>query len=160
MLFPNTTLEELTSDKVYEFAECKSVYLALLDYYHRLLDSPSAKEDWDQSDDHGRNYELWWVMNEGWKSFGTLNPILPMAWLSISKRVLYWEHIPVNFYPVALAILENFDLERYQKAYQLPQEEYEAMKRDLPVVLEGLRNYPADKLAPPMDEDNWGYNDQ
>ena len=160
MLFPNTSLEELTSDKVYEFAECKPVYLALLKYYSDLYDYPYQQENWDEGDADYRNGRLWWVMNEGWKSFGTLNPILPMAWLSISKRVLYWDHIPVNFYPVALAILENFDLERYQKAYQLPQEEYEAMKRDLPVVLEGLRNYPADKLAPPMDEDNWGYNDQ
>ncbi|WP_144372137.1 hypothetical protein [Vogesella urethralis] len=160
MLFRNATIEELTSEKVYEFAECKPVYLALLDYYHRLLDSPSAKEDWDQSDDHGRNYELWWVMNEAWQEYGTLKPDLPYRWLAISKRVLYWDHIPVNFYPVALAILEKFDLERYQAAYRLPTEEYEAMKRDLPEVLEGLRQYPLEKLAPPMDEDNWGFTDQ
>ena len=160
MLFPNTSLEELTSDKVYEFSDCKPVYLALLKYYSDLYDYPFMAEKIKNNDADYRNGRIWWVMNEGWKSFGTLNPILPMAWLSISKRALYWDHIPVNFYPVALAILEKFDLERYQKAYQLPQEEYEAMKRDLPVVLEGLRNYPADKLAPPMDEDNWGYNDQ
>lgn len=55
------------------------------------------------------------------------------------------------------AILEKFDLARYQAAYKLPPEEYEAMKRDLPEVLESLRNYLADKLAPPMDKDNWGF---
>lgn len=160
MLFPNTTIEELTSDKVYEFAECKPVYLALLKYYSDLYDYPYQEENWDEGDADYRNGRLWWVMNEGWKSFGTLNPILPMAWLSISKRALYWDHIPVNFYLVALAILEKFDLERYQAAYRLPTEEYEAMKRDLPEVLEGLRQYPLEKLAPPMDEDNWGFTDQ
>jgi len=160
MLFPNTTLEELTSEKVYEFSECKPVYLALLKYYSDLYDYPFMAEKIKNNDADYRNGRLWWVMNEGWKSYGTVRPTMPMHWLAISKRALYWDHIPVNFYPVALAILEKFDLERYQASYRLPTEEYEAMKRDLPEVLEGLRQYPLEKLAPPMDEDNWGFTDQ
>ena len=159
-MFPNTTLNELTSDKVYEFPECKPVYLALLKYYSDLYDYSFMQENWNEGDADYRNGRLWWVMNEGWKSFGTLQAILPMAWLSISKRALYWDHMPSNFHPWALAIVGSFDLARYQAAYHLPMDEYEAMQRDLPVVLEGLRNYPADKFAPPMDEDNWGYTDQ
>jgi len=60
----------------------------------------------------------------------------------------------------ALAILEKFDLPRYQAAYKLPLEEYQAIARDLPVVLQGLRDYLHDRLAPPIDETNWGYSDQ
>lgn len=160
MLFPNTTLEALTSDKVYEFTECKSVYLALLNYYAALYDKPRMLDRWNSGDADYRNGCLWWVMNEAWQEYWTLKPDLPYRWLAISKRALYWDHIPVNFYPVALAILEKFDLERYQAAYRLPTEEYEAMKRDLPEVLEVLRQYPLEKLAPPMDEDNWGFTDQ
>ncbi len=67
--------------------------------------------------------------------------------------------MPINFHPWALAILKRFDLERYHAAYHLPRDEYEAIASDLPVVLEGLRNYPVAKLTAPIDEDNWGYID-
>ena len=99
-------------------------------------------------------------MNESWKSYGTVRPNAPIHWLAISKRALQLDHVPSNFYPWALAILEKFDLPRYQAAYHLPPEEYEAIARDLPLVLEGLRSYPPENLAPPIEEDDWGYNDQ
>jgi hypothetical protein len=160
MLFPNTSIQDLTSEKIYGFFECKPVYLALLRYYAALFDKPRMQGFFKVGDADYRNGLLWWVMNEAWKEYGTLNPDLPYRWLAITKRSLYWDHIPSNFYPVALAILEKFDLERYQAAYHLPADEYEAMRRDLPEVLDGLRNYPSEKLASPMDENNWGHTDQ
>ena len=44
-----------------------------------------------------------------------------------------------------------------QAAYHMPAEEYEAVARDLPVVLQGLRDYPKERFAPPIDETNWRY---
>ena len=87
-----------------------------------------------------------------------LTRIFRLHGCSIAKS-LGVDHVPINFHPWALAILEHFDLERYHAAYHLPRDEYEAIARDLPVVLEGLRNYPVEKLAAPIDEDNWGYID-
>lgn len=159
-MFPNTTIDELTSDKVYAFGQTKPMYLALLEYYANLFDYPNAQARWSRADPEMRSGKLWWVMNEGWKSYGTLNPDVPICWLSISKRALQLDHMPSNFHPWALAILERFDLARYQAAYHLPPEEYEAIARDLPVVLQGLREYPPEKFGPPIDETNWGFNDQ
>lgn len=99
-------------------------------------------------------------MNEGWKSYCTMRPNMPLHWLGISKRALHWDHVPSNLHPWALAILESFDLQRYQAAYNMPAEEYEAVARDLPVVLQGLRDYPKERFAPPIDETDWGFTDQ
>ena len=159
-MFPNASIEALTSDKVYEFGSTKPVYLALLKYFSDLHDYPRAERVWRESTPDERSDSMWWVMNEGWGQYGTVNPDIPVRWLAISQRALYWDHVPSNFHPWALAILEKFDLPRYQAAYKLPPEEYEAIARDLPVVLQGLRDYPRDKLAPPIDETNWGYTDQ
>lgn len=159
-MFPNTTIDELTSDQVYEFGQTKSVYLALLEYYANLFDYPNAQARWNRADPEMRSGKLWWVMNEAWEEFGKVNPNLPLAWLGTAKRALQLDHMPSNFHPWALAILERFDLARYQAAYHLPPEEYEAIARDLPVVLQGLREYPPEKLGPPIDETNWGFNDQ
>jgi len=160
IMFPNTTIEELTSDEVYQFGQTKPVYLALLEYYAALFDKAYAREDWARVSHEGRNHKFWWVMNESWKSYGTTNPDVPVRWLAIAKRALQLDHMPSNFHPWALAILEKFDLPRYQAAYHLPPEEYQAVARDLPVVLQGLRDYPPERFAPPIDENNWGYNDQ
>ena len=111
-MFPNTTIEELTSDKVYEFGSTKSFYLALMDYYAELFDYAKAQERWKRADPETRSEKLWWVMNEGWKSYGTLNPDVPVCWLSICKRALQLDHMPSNLHPWALAILEKFDLPR------------------------------------------------
>lgn len=159
-MFPNTTIEELTSDRVYQFGSTTPVYLALMDYYAKLFDYPHFQERWKCSDLDMRTGKLWWVINEGWKSYGTIRPNTPIHWLAISKRALQLDHMPSNFHPWALAILEKFDLLRYQAAYHLPPEEYDAIARDLPVVLQGLRDYPLERLAPPIDESNWGYCDQ
>ena len=59
MLFPNMTLEELTSDRVYEFSECKPVYLALLKYYSDLYDYPFMAEKITNNDAGYRNDCLW-----------------------------------------------------------------------------------------------------
>lgn len=159
-MFPNTTIEELTSDAVYQFESARPVYNDLLVYYHELYDYPFQERRWAEADPETRTGRLWWVMNEGWKGYGTLNPHVPICWLAISKRALQWDHVPSNFLPWALAILEKFDLPRYQAAYHLPPFEYEMVARDLLDVLEGLRNYPREKLAPPIDETNWGFSDQ
>ena len=159
-MFPNTTVEELTSNAIYQFESTAPVYNDLMVYYHRLFDADRAKEGWKQRSLEGRSEKIWWVMNEGWRSYGTPNPDLPLRWLAISKRVLEQDHVPSNFLPWALSILEKFDLPRYQAAYRLPPFEYEMVARDLPKVLEGLRNYPRNKLAPPIDETNWGFSDQ
>ena len=140
-MFPNTTIEELTSDGLYQFEQTKPVYLALMEYYAALFDYAKAQERWKDADPEMRTGILWWVMNEGWKSYGTLNPDVPVRWLAISKRALQLDHMPSNFHPWALAILERFDLPRYQAAYHQPPEEYEAIAHDLPIVLQGLRNY-------------------
>jgi hypothetical protein len=159
-MFPNTSLDELTSDKVYEFKKADFLYLTVLKYYSQLYDYPLQENWWKDYSQEKRSGRIWWTMNEAWAEYGTLNPNIPYRWLSIAKRALYWDHLPSNFHPWALAILEKFDLPRYQAAYQFPAEEYEAMARDLPDVLQGLRNYPLDKLAPPIDENNWGFTDQ
>ena len=159
-MFPNTSIEELTSDKVYQLSHARPLYLELLRYYEKLFDYPKALVRWEQFDAEAKTENMWWTMNEGWESFCKLNPELPIHWLAQAHRALYWDHIPSNFHPWALAILEKFDLDRYQVAYHLPDEEYQAIARDLPVVLEGLRNYPPEKFGPPIDEDNWGFSDQ
>lgn len=159
-MFPNSSLEELTSDEVYKFESTKPIYFALLKYFSDLYDYPFMQERWSQADPEERSGRMWWFMNEGWRTYSEVNPDLPIAWLATAKRALYWDHVPSNFHPWALTILEKFDLPRYQSVYKLPAEEYEAIARDLPVVLQGLRDYPHDKLAPPIDETNWGYSDQ
>jgi hypothetical protein len=159
-MFPHTQLTDLCSDAVYQFAERKPLYLELLKYFSDLFDYKQALEQWKQFDQLDKNENLWWVMNEGWKTYGTVNTDVPIAWLAMAKRAVQWNHIPSNFHPWALAILEHFDLERYQAAYHMPAEEYEAVARDLPVVLQGLRDYPKDRFAPPIDETNWGLTDQ
>lgn len=159
-MFPNTTIEELTSDQVYEFDATTPVYLALMDYYATLFDKEYARQDWARFSMATRSENIWWVINEGWKSYGTVRPNTPIHWLAISKRALQLDHMPSNFHPWALAILEKFDLPRYQAAYHLPPEEYNAIAHDLPIVLQGLRAYPPEKFTPPIDETNWGFTDQ
>ncbi|RKT50737.1 hypothetical protein DFR40_2664 [Azonexus fungiphilus] len=159
-MFPNTSIEELTSDRIYQFDSTTPVYLALMAYYAEIFDYPKAQERWERADPERRSSKLWWVMNESWKSYGTVRPNTPIHWLAISKRALQLDHVPSNFHPWALAILDSFDLPRYQAAYQLPLEEYAAIAQDLPQVLDGLRHYPQEKLAPPIDENDWGYSDQ
>ncbi|EWS65850.1 hypothetical protein KBW71_05910 [Hydrogenophaga aromaticivorans] len=159
-MFPNTTIDELTSDQVYAFGLTDPVYLEVLEYYAAMFDDLHSRERWSRSDPETRSGKLWWVMNGGWKAYGTLNPNVPVCWLAISKRALQLDHMPSNFHPWALGILEKFDLARYQAAYHLPPEEYEAIARDLPVVLQRLREYPPEKFGPPIDETNWGFNDQ
>jgi hypothetical protein len=159
-MFPNTSIDELTSDAVYAFAERQPVYLQLLHYYAELYDYPKAITRWEAAGPELRSDKFWWVMNEAWARYGTVNPDVPLRWLAISKRALHWNHMPNNFHPWAMAILSRFDLPRYQAAYHMLPDEYEAVARDLPIVLEGLRNYPLDQLAPPIDETNWGYSDQ
>jgi hypothetical protein len=159
-VFPSTTIVALTSDAIYSFAWREPMYLRLLKYFADLYDYPQSIARWEEASPQLRNERFWWVMNEGWKGYGTVNPNLPLAWLSIAKRALQWNHLPCNFYPWALAILEAFDLPRYQAAYNMPPDEYEAVARDLPVVLKSLREYPQDQLAPPIDEANWGLSDQ
>jgi hypothetical protein len=159
-MFPNTSIDELTSDAVYAFAERKPVYVQLLQYYEELFDYPQQEARWQKATRSYMNDSFWWVMNEGWRRYGTVNPDVPIRWLAIAKRALHWNHMPSNFYPWALEILSRFDLPRYQAAYHMPADEYEAVAHDLPIVLEGLRNYPLDQLAPPIDETNWGYSDQ
>jgi len=159
-MFPNVKLQDLCSDEVYQFAEREPLYLELLKYFSDLYDYRQAVERWSRFGPIQRTGNLWWVMNEGWLYYGTINPDLPIRWLAISKRALQWDHVPSNFHPWALAILESFDLQRYQAAYHMPAEEYEAVARDLPVVLQGLRDYPKERFAPPIDETNWGFTDQ
>jgi hypothetical protein len=159
-MFPNTSIDELTGDAIYHFASRTSVYLQLLKYYEALFDKPYAVEEWHRGDVDHHNENFWWVVNEAWAQYGTVNPDVPLRWLALSKRALHWNHMPSNFHPWALQILSRFDLPRYQAAYQMAADEYEAVARDLPLVLEGLRNYPLDKLAPPIDENNWGQTDQ
>lgn len=159
-MFPNVKLEDLCSDAVYQFAERKPLYLELLKYFSDLYDYRQAVERWSRFGPIQRTGNLWWVMNEGWKSYCTMRPNMPLHWLGISKRALHWDHVPSNLHPWALAILESFDLQRYQAAYNMPAEEYEAVARDLPVVLQGLRDYPKERFAPPIDETDWGFTDQ
>lgn len=159
-MFPNTSIEELTSDRIYQFDSTTPVYLALMAYYADLFDYRQKKARWQKYSPEVKTESLWWVMNESWKSYGTVRPNTPIHWLAISKRALQLDHVPSNFHPWALAILDSFDLPRYQAAYQLPLEEYAAIAQDLPQVLDGLRHYPQEKLAPPIDENDWGYSDQ
>jgi hypothetical protein len=159
-MFPNTTIAELTSDAIYQFESREPVYLQLLTYYERLFDYPKEVARWSTASANNKNENFWWVVNEAWAEYGTPNPDVPIRWLAIAKRALHWNHMPSNFHPWALAILEAFDLPRYQAAYGMQSDEYEAVASDLPIVLEGLRNWPRDQLAPPIDETNWGYSDQ
>jgi hypothetical protein len=159
-MFPNVKVDDLCSDAVYQFSERRPVYLELLSYYSDLFDYPQAIDRWKRLSPIGRTEQLWWVMNEAWTSYGTLRPNHPLHWLAITKRALQWKHLPSNFHPWALRILESFDLPRYQAAYHMPADEYEAVARDLPVVLRALREWPVEQLAPPMNESRWGITDQ
>jgi hypothetical protein len=159
-MFPNISLEALVSDEIYGFTSRESVYLRLLQYYEDLFDYPKEQARWASGSLKYKNDNFWWVMNEAWKAFSKPNANLPLQWLSHARQALHWNHMPSNFHPWALTILSRFDLPRYQAAYQMPLDEYEAVARDLPLVLAGLREYPLDRLAPPIDETNWGYSDQ
>ncbi|NHQ85214.1 hypothetical protein HA050_03700 [Iodobacter sp. HSC-16F04] len=158
-MFPCSSIDDLTSDDVYLFNSCNPVYLELLKCYSSIFDYDVMNELVDE-EVFNYGYLFWWVINETWELYGKINPAIPMRWLAISKRALQWDYMPGNFHPWALAILESFDLPRYQAAYHLPLDEFTAIEQDLPVVLEGLRNYPKENLAEPMDEDNWGLVDQ
>lgn len=158
-MFPGIEVESLLKDDVYLFPARDDIYLRFLKYFVELFDYPRARAVWDQSNAEERSDRLWWVINETWELYCKANENLPVIWLATAKKALEWDHVPINFHPWVLAILEHFDLERYHAAYHLPRDEYEAIARDLPVVLEGLRNYPAEKLTAPIDEDNWGYID-
>ena len=158
-MFPMSCLDDLLGDEIYLFPQRKVVYFDLLVFYKRLFDS-----DWRLAERASYTPErisdiFWWGMNESWEFYCKVNVNLPVAWLGVAKKALEWDHVPVNFHPWALAVLEHFDLERYHAAYHLPRDEYEAIAHDLPIVLEGLCNYPMEKLAAPIDEDNWGYID-
>lgn len=158
-MFPGVKVESLLKGDVYLFPERDDIYLKFLKYFIDLYDYPRAITVWNQSTDEERSGRLWRIVNEAWESYSKINENLPVIWLATAKKALEWDHMPVNFHPWALAILEHFDLERYHAAYHLPRDEYEAIAHDLPIVLEGLRNYPTEKLAAPIDEDNWGYID-
>ncbi|MDW5415702.1 hypothetical protein R6242_03850 [Iodobacter sp. CM08] len=157
-MFPCSSILELTSDEIYSFSSCDPDYLELLKYYSSLFDY-SAMNQLVYEGVFSYEYLFWWGINEEWEAYGRINPAIPMRWLAISKRALQWDYMPSNFHPWALAILESFDLPRYQAAYHLPLDEFTAIEQDLPVVLKGVRNYPKEKLAAPMDEDNWGLVD-
>lgn len=60
---------------------------------------------------------------------------MPIFWLVWSKSMLQWDYLPSDFSLWALAILEWFDLDRYNAAYHLPEGEYNAIKHDLFSVL-------------------------
>ena len=158
-MFPASSLNDLLGEGVYGFSEREAVYLAAVKFCDDIFDSEWRLAERDSYTPEQVSHIFWWVMNEAWDVYCQVNANLPIAWLSITKKALEWDHVPINFHPWALAILEHFDLERYHAAYHLPRDEYEAIAHDLPVVLEGLRNYPAEKLAAPIDEDNWGYMD-
>lgn len=159
-MFPGMTVEELMSDRVYEYENTKPIYQAWQKYYSTYFDADWARDRWIRSTLEQRSAKLWWHMNEDWEGYGTVNSSIPIQWLALAKRCLQMDHVPSNLHPWAIGILGRFNLARYQAAYHLPSEEYEAIARDLPEVLKALREYPREKLAPPIDEGNWGYCDQ
>ena len=155
-MFPEVRLSDVLVDQIYGFSGRKPLYIEFLRYFIDLYDYPRAIAVWSQSTDEERSGRLWRIVNEAWESYSKINENLPVIWLATAKKALEWDHVPINFHPWALAILEHFDLDCYHAAYHLPRDEYEAIARDLPIVLEGLRNYPTERLTAPIDEDNWG----
>lgn len=77
---------------------------------------------------------------------------MPIFWLIWSKSMLQWDYLPSDFSKGALAILEWFDLDRYNATYHLPEEEFTAIKNDLPLVISQLKNYPKERFAPPIGD--------
>lgn len=169
-MFKNMVVNDLLMGKIYEFP-CReayqycgdkriwgptneSLYLEVIDWIDRLF------KDVISIDEHNPlfsvNDDFWWIINEAYKTYFEPNPDLPTYWLAIAKWALKIDYIPSNFYEWALPILEWFDLDRWAEAYHPQQDEYEAIKRDLAFVLAGLKSYPKDRLAPPVDEDRWG----
>ncbi|MDT4870469.1 hypothetical protein FQZ97_1055490 [compost metagenome] len=60
-----------------------------------------------------------------------------------------------NFQPWALGIPGKFDLARYKATYHLPPEGYEAIARDLPIVLQGLRDVLIQNNATVVQSPEW-----
>lgn len=149
-------IEWLCSRAVYCFESCSINYLGLLGEDERIYDADFMVENWKKGTPDYRMSLFFGRVNNTWSRLGTVNPYLPCYWLDLGKRALKWDFVPEDFHQWAVPILSSFDLERYRSAYQVPDAEYEAMARDLPVVLEGLKNYPKEKLAPPVDEEIWG----
>ncbi|WP_334069898.1 hypothetical protein [Acinetobacter colistiniresistens] len=134
--------EKLLSDEIYlfnredrywEFTSFdEPIYLQMYDDWLVYVCIP---KDWRKSAEtleYARKEFLHYFISS---VFTTRNAVLPLAWLSYTKYVLGMDYVPSDFQSLALKILEWFDLERYQAAYHLPQEEYDAIKHDLPLVI-------------------------
>ena len=98
-MFPASSLNDLLGEGVYGFSEREAVYLAAVKFCDDIFDS-----EWRLAERHSYTPEqvshiFWWVMNEAWDVYCQVNANLPIAWLSITKKALEWDHVPINFHP-------------------------------------------------------------
>ncbi|MEB3754163.1 hypothetical protein [Acinetobacter sp. MD2(2019)] len=131
--------------------EYGGVYTGYLDDLYMYVDARLFKKR--LSKDAHKHIKYWFYgSNNQMENLTKYACRLPIAWLVWSKFLLAHDYLPSDFQPLAMQVLEWFDLDRYNAAYNLPEEEYEVIKHDLPLVIDQLKNYPTDKFAPPVGE--------
>ncbi len=84
---------------------------------------------------------------------------MPVRWLALSKKLVQLNAIPENILPYCKEIIDSFDLQLYQDRYRLPLNEFEALRRDLPVVQIMLAEFSRSDLLPPIPESQWEEHD-
>ena len=154
-MFRTVTLNGLTSGDIYRFSNVSPVYFMLAEFYDHFFQMAPVAQELERGGDERRSLMVWAAMNEAWWVYGSVNPELPIRWLALAKKLLALQLMPSNVHDYCTAIVPSLDVDRYQKHFGLPDEEFRAIKADLPGVLQGLQTYPAQALLPPIPENDW-----
>lgn len=158
-MFNNKMLKKLLNEDIYSFSVQERkwefsgynepLYILMCDDWWEYVYIQNSWRDSSSKYDEATNEFLQYFKSS---AFNEISSILPLVWLSYSKRLLSSDYIPSDFCVWALAILEWFDLDRYNVTYHLPEEEFTAIKNDLPLVISQLKNYPKERFAPPIGD--------
>lgn len=158
-MFPDATLESLCSIETYCFPSVEPFYLELTGFLNDYFRVPGVEITLAGPDAHGKSLLVWSVINEAWWLYGRVNPEVPVRWLALSKKLVQLNAIPENILPYCKEIIDSFDLQLYQDRYCLPLNEFEALRRDLPVVQIMLKEFSRPDLLPRIPEFQWEEHD-
>lgn len=158
-MFNNQKLKNLLNEDIYSFSieervwefsnYDEPIYLLICNDWWEYV---YIQNNWRESDDKYNEATNEFIRYFQSSIFHVISPILPLVWLSYSKRLLASDYIPSDFNSWALTLLEWFDLVKYNEAYNLSEDEYKSIKDDLLLVINKLKNYPIDKFAPPIGD--------
>ena len=159
MIFPDASIDALSGDSIYDFPVASPVYQGMLEYLTGFFEFSSVRQVLANGSDEEKADLIWRILNESWWLFGRVNSEVPVRWTALAKRMLEVGIIPSNVYEYCKAIIGNFDLQRYQLKYQLPDYDYHALVRDLPLIKQLLQDFPRAQLMPPIPELQWEDHD-